>query len=319
MYNSPNVDKCCSICRTGSYGGVNFVFHVDGAGTATALCTAFVLQFINDPIFGYYCLFFGSVDSAAFSPTDCPIGGGCYNSTFYAPPPSAPPSFPPSLPPAAAVTACQDTRTFPDESLRKSKNKLFQEAAWDYGCQLAHDSTSAVTDCASVIPNGGCCGARPDCHGSACSGGGCCAAAHDIGAAACHAYHGTFPSPPSPPPSPPLPSPPLPLPPPPLPPPLPPPPLASPPPWPPMPPGSINSCTTDADCPAGQSCITGAGRRLFAAPTSGTCGVIRSHRKRRQMAAKRSATQPVSLEDQPLASGPLWQKIRGRWVKREEV
>ena len=52
-YNNKNVDKCCSICSSGSYDGVSYSFHSDAAGENAASCASFTIQYIDSPHFGW--------------------------------------------------------------------------------------------------------------------------------------------------------------------------------------------------------------------------------------------------------------------------
>ena len=209
-YNHPNVDKCCSICSTGSYDGVSYSFHEDSAGTIAASCASFTIQFVDDPSTGgYYCHFFKTAQAAAFD-GDC-LMIGCTNSTFYAPP--------------SAAEACDSSRSFPDASLQEPDNADFQRLSWRFGCVRADEVANATADataCTTACAGWGCCEppayADPlpqhaafysECHSSACSGDGCCEASDNICMAACHRYFGVNP-PPSLPPAPPSPPPTLP-------------------------------------------------------------------------------------------------------------
>jgi hypothetical protein len=88
------------------------------------------------------------------------------------PPPSPPPSPPPpSPPPHADLSDCINSRSFPDTSLDKSANPNFQLNAWKFGCQLAHDSTSAASECDATMPHNGCC-SDGTCASNSCSGAG---------------------------------------------------------------------------------------------------------------------------------------------------
>ena len=51
-YNQALVDKCCSICSSGSYAGVSYNFHSDSGSSTAASCVAFELKFIDDASLG---------------------------------------------------------------------------------------------------------------------------------------------------------------------------------------------------------------------------------------------------------------------------
>ena len=125
-YTDALQDKCCSVCSSGSYGGVSYSFATDNTGNTATTCKGFRLAFIDDPSVGFYCQFTNAAQSKGFT------ASGSYTiSTFYyesgeslyylpsPPPPSPPPSPPPPVPPSAfadraGLKAAVDAWTPPD-------------------------------------------------------------------------------------------------------------------------------------------------------------------------------------------------------------
>jgi hypothetical protein len=69
-WNVPLAEKCCSICEHGEYDSVLYTFHHDQAGNNAASCSSFVLGFIDDPMFGYFCRFYATAQATTWDSTE---------------------------------------------------------------------------------------------------------------------------------------------------------------------------------------------------------------------------------------------------------
>lgn len=89
-YQNALHDKCCSVCSSGSFGGVNYTFSTDSGGSNSTTCTGYTMRFLNDASFGFYCTFTNSNAAEPFDPLGIAASGSGFGSapdyttaTFY--------------------------------------------------------------------------------------------------------------------------------------------------------------------------------------------------------------------------------------------
>ena len=116
-HTNANVDKCCSVCTHGSYGGTHGYLTSDAAGNTPATCVLHA-RFPDDSQFGYYCTFSSSNHGRGPGGPDRPTPTSRRPTSRRrpstsrrrellapSPPPSPPPPSPPPSPPPPAAAA----------------------------------------------------------------------------------------------------------------------------------------------------------------------------------------------------------------------